>query len=189
MSIFQIFGTAGATYVRRRPEEEYHQDCIVPTVKHGGGSLMVWGCMAANGVGEISVCEGRMNAPKYIDLLSENLEASFTKLCLSDHPDLIFQQDSAPCHTAKTVQKWFQENDVTVMKWPSQSPDLNPIEHLWHEIKKRVKKKALKNKEDLRRTLLEVWDDISPSVCENLVASMPKRVAAVVKNKGGPTKY
>ncbi|CAH1975274.1 unnamed protein product [Acanthoscelides obtectus] len=61
---YKIFGTPGVTFVRRRVGEEFNQEYVVPTLKHGGGSVMVWGCMSASGVGEMFVCEGRMDATK-----------------------------------------------------------------------------------------------------------------------------
>lgn len=147
------------------------------------------GCMAAEGVGEVRVCEGRMNAATYTEMLSEALEPSIYKIFQEDSPKYTFQQDSAPCHTAKSVKKWFADNGVPVMNWPSQSPDLNPIEHLWGEIKRRIRNKVIKNRQDLKNEIFRVWEEIPPSVTQNLVASMPRRVAAVYKNKGGHSKY
>lgn len=188
-SYLQLYGTAGATYVRRRKTEEYHPKCVVPTIKHGGGSIMVWGCMGANGVGEIVVCEGHMNTEKYIEVLQSCLEASAIKIFEEDEPDYYFQQDSAPCHVSKRAKNYFSEQNIRLLEWPSQSPDLNPIEHLWFELKKAVKKHNIKNKNHLIQTVLEEWKKISPAVCANLVHSMPRRVAAVIANRGGPTKY
>lgn len=150
---------------------------------------MVWGCMGANGVGEIHLCEGRMNAEKYIAVLAENLEASLCKIFDSDSPQYIFQQDSAPCHTARSVKTWFEANSVPVLEWPSQSPDLNPIEHLWGVIKKEIKGKCATNKKNLMEAIKEVWEGIPFTVTRDLVHSMPRRIAAVLKAKGGPTKY
>lgn len=56
-----MFGTVGVTFVSQHKGKEYHPDCVVPTIKHGGGSIMIWGCMAADGVCKMFVCEGRMN--------------------------------------------------------------------------------------------------------------------------------
>ncbi|GJQ80163.1 hypothetical protein Trydic_g23741 [Trypoxylus dichotomus] len=74
-SNIEIFGTSGAQFVHRKPGEAFRANCITPTVKHGRGSFMIWGCMSANGIGEMFVCDGRMNSERYIPMLEEVLEA------------------------------------------------------------------------------------------------------------------
>lgn len=110
-----MFGTPGVTFVRRRIGEEYHPDCVVPTVKHGGGSIMIWGCMAASGVGEMFVCEGRMNSEKYINVLENVLRPSLTRIYGDTNlEDIKFQQDNAPCHKSATTMAWFKDNMVPI---------------------------------------------------------------------------
>lgn len=101
----------------------------------------------------------------------------------------MFQQDGAPCHTATSTMAWFAKKGITVMPWPSQSPDLNPIEHLWELMKKKLEKRPCKNISELKAALFELWNLITPEETANLVSSMPRRCAAVVLSKGGHTKY
>lgn len=76
------------------------------------------------------------------------------------------------------------------MKWPAQSPDLNPIEHIWSDLKTRLgKRQRASNRDDLWETILEEWEMTDPSLCRRLVESMPRRCAAVIAAKGGHTKY
>lgn len=187
--VLQIFGTSGSTSVRRRPDEEYHPQFVVPIVKFGGGSLMVWGCIVRDGVGEIAVCEGRMTAAKYIEVLAENLEASVFKICSEGSDTFIFQQDSAPCHTTKISKQRLADNNIRILDWPAQSPDLNPIDHVWAELKRRVKKENTPNVEQLKTAVIKVWSDIDPGFCQKLVDSMIRRVASGIKSKDGPTRY
>ena len=71
-SIFELIPTR-RVFVRRRKGERYNQDCLVPTVKHGGGKIQVWGCMAASGVGTLKVVNGRLNAAGYVRLICKKM--------------------------------------------------------------------------------------------------------------------
>lgn len=180
----------GATYVRRRVGEEYKAECVVPTVKFGGGSIMVWGCMSAAGTGKIFICEGRMNSEKYTSMLDQVLQPSIYKIFNNCPPqNVLFQQDNAPCHTAANSRRWFQDRGIKLLQWPAQSPDLNPIEHLWGILKKRVLKHKCSRKNELVKIIKEEWEKITPEICCRLVQSMPNRVKAVIRARGGQTKY
>ena len=87
---------------------------MVPTVKFGGGRIMVWGCFSAKGVGKISVIGGKMNARMYKQILPENLISSVESLELPS--DYIFQQDNDPKHTAKSTKKWLSENNINALQ-------------------------------------------------------------------------
>ena len=103
--------------------------------------------------------------------------------------DFIFQQDGASCHTAKHSMAWFSSNGISVLPWPSQSADLNPIEHLWEVIKKRMDKSPVKNKAELKELIFSTWNSIKPAITANLVDSMGRRCQAVIAAHGGLTKY
>ncbi|EFN70315.1 Transposable element Tcb2 transposase, partial [Camponotus floridanus] len=185
----QLFGTPGAVYVHRRIGEAYNPKCVVPTVKHGGGSIMIWGCMASAGVGTPFICSGRMNSETYTAMLGQTLKSSMTKIFKEETEQVIFQQDNAPCHTARKSIAWFKRNKIKLFEWPPQSPDLNPIEHLWAHLKKHVHARKCNSITELKKVIFEEWEKISPSICERLVHSLPKRIAEVIKNNGGPSKY
>ncbi len=101
----------------------------------------------------------------------------------------VFQHDNDPKHTAKATKEWLKKKHIKVLEWPSQSPDLNPIENLWRELKVRVAKRQPRNLNDLERICKEEWDKIPPEMCANLVANYKKRLTSVIANKGFATKY
>ncbi len=103
--------------------------------------------------------------------------------------DFIFQQDLAPAHTAKSTKSWINEHGVGVLDWSANSPDLNSIENLWSIVKRKMRNKRQKNADELKATVKEIWSSITPQQCHKLITSMPRRIEAVIKAKGFPTKY
>ncbi len=102
--------------------------------------------------------------------------------------DFIFQQDLAPAHTsAKSTKSWLIE--IGVLDWPANSPDLNPVENLLGIIKRKMRNKRPKYADELKATVKETWASIPPQQCHKLITSMPRRIEAVIKAKGAPTKY
>jgi len=119
--------------VWRKPGTGHHLANTIRTVKHDGGSIMLWGCFSAARTGRLVRVEGKMNAAMYRDILDDNLLQSALDLDLGRR--FIFQQDNDAKHTAKITKQWLQDNSVNVLEWPSQRPDMNPIEPLWRDVK------------------------------------------------------
>ena len=78
---------------------------------------------------------------------------------------------------------------MEVLEWPAQSPDLNPIEHLWAILDRKIGDRSLRKKEELKEAVTAAWAKITPEETKSLVESMPRRCEAVIQAKGGPTKY
>ncbi len=147
--------------------------------------------MTSKGVGFSCRIDGTMNAELYTNILSDELE--LTLECYGmDHSDIIFQQDNDPqAHFQKELRNGSKSMKSRFSHGPPQSPDLNPIEHLWHHLKRR-----LAGYENKPKSMAELWErvkrecnEIPLELCVNLIESMPNRVAAVIKSKGGHTKY
>ena len=148
---------------------------------------MLWGCFSAAGTGRLVRIEGKMNAAMYRDILDKNLLQSALDLRLGRR--FIFQQDNDPKHKAKISTEWLQNHSVDVLEWPSQSPDLNPIEHLWKDLKMAVHRRLPSNLMELEKYCQEKWLKLPKDSCAELVASYSKRLEAVIAAKGGSTKY
>jgi transposase len=186
-STFQQIRGSGSNYVRRPSNHRLDPKYTLKTVKHPP-AIMVWGAISANGRCGLQIFDKgvRVNAAKYISVLDAKL-----KMHMDITGTTIFQQDSAPCHTAKVVKKWFADNGVeTLPNWPSNSPDLNVIENCWNIMKRKVAAHHPTSEKDLKEILKQVWlREITPDYCKTLVRSMPERIQAVLKNRGYPTKY
>ncbi len=165
------------------PGEEYQENCALPTVKHGGGSIMVWGCMSAAGTGELRFIEGNMDSNMYCDILKQKMMLSLQKLCRT----AVFQHNNDPKHTAKMTTALLMK--LKVMEWPSMSPDLNPTEHMWGILKRKVEKYHVFNIQQLCDVIMEKWKRMPATNCAALVNSMPRRIKAVLDINGAPTKY
>ena len=183
----ELFGHAHQRWVWRRKKDACAEKNLIPTVKYGGGSLMLWGCFASTGPGALVKVNGIMNSTQYQDILAKNLVASARRLKLGRK--WIFQQDNDPKHTSKSTKKWLIDHKINILQWPSQSPDLNPIENLWFQLKRAVHKRRPKDIKDLERFCMEEWSKIPPNVFSNLIKHYRKRLSAVILARGGCTKY
>jgi hypothetical protein len=176
--------------VWKRPGSPLTSQQVQTTVKFGGGNVMIWGCMTIHGVGYMCRIEGKMDAELYEEILEDHVFQTVEYYGM-DPDNFIFQQDNDPKHTSKRAKKWFEDHNVTVLDWPPQSPDLNPIEHLWHILKMHLAsyERDPKSIQELWERVEVEWEKIPKEECVKLIQSMPRRVAAVLKAKGGYTKY
>lgn len=183
----ELFGRNEQRYVWRKKGAEFHEKNTSPTVKHGGGSIMLWACVAASGTGNISLVEGRMNSIKYQQILEANITPSVKKLKMKR--GWLLQQDNDPKHTSKSTMDYLKRRKLKVLPWPSQSPDLNIIENLWIDLKRAVHARRPKNLTELEAFCKEEWAKIPQTRIERLLAGYRKCLQAVILAKGGVTKY
>ena len=139
--------------------------------------------VAASCCGGALLQEGLVHFTKYkvswrrkiVDILKHHLKTSVRKIKLCRK--LVFQMDNDPNHTSKVVAKLLKDNKVKVLEWPSQSPDFNPIENLWAELKKCVRAIRPTNLTQLHQLFQEEWAKIHPTYWGKLVESYPKRLS------------
>lgn len=185
-SKFQIFGSNRRVFVRRSKDERALEACTVQSVKHGGGSVMVWGCFGNNKPGHLIKIDGKLNKEGYLKILQENAISSGMNLI---ELNFVFQQDNDPKHSSKLCQGFLQQKQnekiLQVMKWPSQSPDLSPIELVWDELDRRVKNRCPSSSAQLWQHLQSEWKSLDPEYFGKLIKRMSKICEEIIKNKGG----
>jgi DDE superfamily endonuclease/Transposase len=178
-------GSDGIIWTWKQKGSLVKRNHVRPTVKHEH-SIMVWGCFSYAGLGNVYHIQDILTAARYVRILSGQMRPSADRLI---GPNYIFQQDNDPKHTAKVTKKYFETKNIQVLEWPSMSPDLNPIENLWHELKKLIHEEKITSKHDILAVLKRCWEMIPKDYLENLVQSMPRRIDMVIANKRLWTDY
>ena len=117
--------------------------------------------MSSAGVGKLCfLTTSKVNATAYLNVLEHFMIPSAEELY--GDADFIFQQDLAPAHTTRSTKTWFDAHPITVLDWPANSPDLNPIANVWGIIKRNMRDTRPKNKEELTASINEIWASITP---------------------------
>ena len=151
---------------------------------------MVWGCITSNGVGRLHRVNGIMDAKKYCAILEQSLLGTLRDHDIPNHL-FIFQQDNDPKHTSRLATRWFEDHDIILLPWPSSSPDMNIIEHVWDELDRRVRRRnpLPRNVDELWAALEEEWYRLDLAYIQNLYNSLPRHVQALWDAHGLHTQY
>lgn len=183
-------GSDGRKWCWKKPGEDIKARHVKPTLKFGGGSIMLWGCMTSEGPGFLAKIDNGLDGDLYRGILKDELKRTIAWYEF-DEERVYFQQDNDPKHTAHLTMEYLKKQKYSLLDWPAQSPDLNPIEHLWSVLKRRLAAYDVmpKGVNELWERVEAEWDKITKEDCMALIESMPRRVAAVIKAKGRYTKY
>jgi transposase len=179
------FGSDGRSWCWIGDGEDLQEHHVKQVVKHGGGSVMIWGCMTSEGPGFMCKMEGTMDQHLYRSILEGELVQTINWYEF-DSTKVIFQQDNDPKHRSRTVMDWLNQQEFDTLEWPAQSPDLNPIEHLWAGLKRRLNEyeHPPTGMLELWERIEDEWNKIDKKTCLRLIESMPERIRAVLRSKG-----
>ena len=185
-AVFTVTGSSGRGVYRLPGSDALLPQYTVNTVKHPP-SIMVWACFSFHGPGELVVLPKgvMMNKNNYLELLCDFLPSSFEK-CSAN----LFMQDGAPCHTAHDVKQWLHDCEISFFEdWPSNSPDLNPIENLWSLVKRKLNGMDTSTVSKLETAVRQVWANLPQDLLQTLATNVPNRLRECIRRKGNPTKY
>jgi hypothetical protein len=187
--------------VWRYPEEEYLEDCCGATVIPGFEKVKIWAAMRYGKLSELIILpEGesqeKMNAKMYTEIIMDGEMLDFWMEGMEEYGYLLMMEDGASYHKGcATVRRkeleqmgWIGWGPGT---WPSNSPDLNPIENLWHVLKSNIRKRKRqsKNRKELIEALKDEWKKLDMDIVNKLIRSMPNRMCAVIVVGDGPIGY
>ena len=174
-------------HVRRPKNERFNTRYTIQTIR-SAPSVMIWAAITASGRAGLHFVPDKetIRAKDYLQIIKEKVPRF-----MNIRGTTILQQDGAPCHNAKLVKQWIAAQDFELLQgWPGNSPDLNPIENCWSQMKECLRQQNCMSHSDLIEKIKRVWcSEITPEYCQKLVESMPSRIADCLANKGGHTKY
>lgn len=188
-SRFCLRSPDGRERVWRRRGERFAPCTFSPRVSFQGGSVMVWGGISYEARTELVFVDGgSLTAARYIEEVLLEHVVPYAPII---GEEFLLMHDNARPHAARIVNEFLNDVGLHAMAWPARSPDINPIEHVWDMLKKRVRSRLPphSNLHQLRNLLTEEWNNIDQTVIQNLIEGLNRRMAAVIQSRGGNTRY
>ena len=175
-------------WVYRRENERYIDACVLERDRMRGGSIMVWGGISFRGRTDLVVVNGNLTGARYLDQI---VDPHILPYLRANRPGFQLQQDNARPHVANIVKNHLRENHIDVLPWPSISPDLAPIEHVWEELDRRLRRRPNQPRTlaNMAACLQEEWNNMPQRVIQRIIGSMRSRCQAVISSNGGHTRY
>ena len=147
----------------------------------------VWAGISKRGRTGICIFEGIMDATLYTKVLEKTLLPFLRSVYPDSHR---FMADNDPKHTSNEAKDFLSQNKVTWWRTPAESPDCNPIENLWHELKeynRRVVKPT--TKEELIEGIKQFWETVTIDKCNKYINHLRKVFPKVIELNGAATGY
>ncbi|KAK7116368.1 hypothetical protein V1264_002059 [Littorina saxatilis] len=178
----------GCIRVWRRRGERFAEGAVLERQRFGGGSVMVWGGISTRLRTPLYHVVGNLTSVRY---QNEILQPLVVPALQAIGPRAILQDDNAPPHRSAAVNTFIQQARVNRMLWPANSPDLNPIEHMWDELCRRVQQHhpPPANLGQLLQWLQQEWNGVPRAFICNLIHSMRQRCVECLAHNGGHTRY
>lgn len=189
-SRFLLHVTDGRIRVWRQRNTAYTPRNILPTVPFGGGSVIIWGCLSHDCKLDMVTVQGNLTGDTYVrDILHPVVVDHFDNHPLASRP--VYMDDNARPHRAHAVTQFLQRNAITTIPWPAMSPDLNPLEHVWDILGRKIQNldPPVVNLQQLEQALHQEWQNLPQNRIRRFTGSMRRRVEAVIRARGGYTRY
>jgi transposase len=189
-SKFNVSNSDGRVRVYRNKGERFLDKCVQKRNKWGGGGVHVWAGITRFNKTELVVLERNVSGRSYVEDVLQPVLLPFVRR-LFPQRRCIFQQDNAPAHTSRRATEFLRQNNIDVLDWPSLSPDMSPIEHVWDELSRRIRLRhpQPRNVNELRQALLDEWTNIPLERISTIVLSMRRRCRACMDAEGSYTRY
>ena len=158
---------------------------IQPTVPFGGVLVLVWGCISHDCKLDLVTIQGNLTGDQYIrDVLQPVVVPHFDNHPLDTRP--VYMDDNARPHRSRAVTAYLQREVVTAVPWPALSPDLNPIEHIWDMLGRRIlaREPPVQSIRQLEAALHREWQQLSQPDIRRLTGGMRRRVVSVIQARG-----
>lgn len=188
-SRFSLENDSRRVRIWRTAGEQYLEECIQEKSAFGGGSIMVWGGISIDGRTELVILDsGTINGLSYRNKI---LQHHVTNYAGAIGNSFILMDDNARPHRARMCNEYLENNGIERMEWPAYSPDLNPIEHVWDMLGRRVAARITppRSLSELPKALLEEWENLSQELINSLILGLNQRCHVCLSVKGGHIPY
>ncbi|GFX69212.1 transposable element Tc3 transposase [Trichonephila clavipes] len=166
-----------------------HPSNIIERDKYGGRGVLVWGGIILGNRTDLHIFDaGSVNGTRYCN----EILLSYVRLFRGAMGlQFLFMDDNAPCHRTVAAEQLLESEDIERMDWPARSPDLNPIEHVWDFLGRRLAARTLPpvTIRELRLALQDEWAAMPQQLIDTLILSMGRRCETCLAVRGDHIPY